>query len=467
MKKVTAVFDIGKTNKKFFLFDEEYQEVYRDYKRFEEIEDEDGFPTDNLQAIQIWAKTIFEEILKSKKYDVATINFSTYGASLVHIDKNGHPLTPLYNYTKPIDEECKIKFYNKYGGRDALSTETASPPAGMLSSGLQLFWLKETKPEIYRNIKYSLHFPQYMSYLFTGIPVSDYTSIGCHTALWDYTKNDYHDWVYAEGIDEKLAPIVESNMSINMQYLGKKIKVGVGIHDSSAALLPYLKGDRNEFLLISTGTWSITLNPFSDGTLSHSELTANCLNYMRPDGHPVKASRLFLGNEYKIQIDNLHKHFGKDYGYHKTIKFSEEIYHEVSLDTRPRFHFASLDVTRAQPDKADFEIFPNFEYGYHKLMLELMELQVHSARSAVGDTNIRKVYIDGGFTDNDLFVKLVSFHFRNHKVRTGKSPLGSALGAAMVIADKEIHKKFLKKMYGLKKHKPLILSSQTTYANED
>ncbi|MEX0361545.1 MAG: carbohydrate kinase, partial [Allomuricauda sp.] len=46
--KVTAVFDIGKTNKKIFLFDSKFHEVYKEYSQFDQIEDEDGYPTENL-----------------------------------------------------------------------------------------------------------------------------------------------------------------------------------------------------------------------------------------------------------------------------------------------------------------------------------------------------------------------------------------------------------------------------------
>ena len=68
MKKqeVTAVFDIGKTNKKFFLFDKDYQEVYREYSRFDEIKDEDGYPTEDLERLQKWLKTRFDRILKTR-----------------------------------------------------------------------------------------------------------------------------------------------------------------------------------------------------------------------------------------------------------------------------------------------------------------------------------------------------------------------------------------------------------------
>ncbi|MEP2279286.1 FGGY family carbohydrate kinase, partial [Maribacter sp.] len=194
--KVTAVFDIGKTNKKFFLFDESFCEIHREYARFNEIEDEDGYPTEDLQALASWVITTFNKILDSEEYHIKALNFSCYGASLVNIDENGKPLTPLYNYMKPLKTEIIDSFYETHGNELEISKETGSPKLGMLNSGFQLFWLKFTQPKLFREIKYSLHLPQYLSYLFTGIPVSDFTSIGCHTMLWNFDKKDYHQWVY-------------------------------------------------------------------------------------------------------------------------------------------------------------------------------------------------------------------------------------------------------------------------------
>lgn len=455
--KVTAIFDIGKTNKKFFLFDENYQQVYKAYSRFDEIEDDDGDPADDLFSIQTWMKELFSQILRSEKYKIRAINFSTYGASFVHIGKDGKPLTPLYNYIKPMPPEIMEDFYAKYGDPMKIAKETGSPPSGMLNSGFQLYWLKYAKPEIFRKIRYSLHLPQYLSYLFTGIPVSDYTSIGCHTSLWNYEEGDYHDWVYEEGIDKILPPIVPTETSLNTEYEGRKMKIGVGIHDSSAALLPYLRCDPRPFLLISTGTWSITLNPYSTEILDRQDLEKDCLNYMRVDGYPVKASRLFLGNEYKLQVEKLLSHFGLDYGYHRKVTFDEKLYYQLRQDYRHRFHFESIQQPREQPERTEIEFFRNFEHAFHQLMLELMELQTEAVQRAIGETPIQKIYIDGGFTDNDMYVKLLSYHFKNYKLRTTQAPLGSALGAAMVIARQKVSPKFLKKHYGLKKHAPLIL----------
>lgn len=456
-KKVTAVFDIGKTNKKFFLFDKRYQEVFREYTRLPEILDEDGYPTEDIDALQKWIKDIFHLVLKSEKYEVKAINFSTYGASLVHLDDKGNVLTPLYNYTKPIDKETTNKFYEKYGSELKIATETASPQSGMLNSGMQLFWLKEKKPKIFSKIKYSLHLPQYLSFLFTEIPVSEYTSIGCHTNLWDFDNEDYHNWVYEEGFEKLFGPIVPTSSSINTFYKGNKIKIGVGIHDSSSALLPYILSNKKPFLLLSTGTWSISLNPFNEESLSQKDIENNCLNYLRIDGKRVKASRFFMGNEYRIQVEKLSRYYKKEYGYHRDVKFDQNLYLRLIEKPSIYFKFEGISLQRKELQKTDLKPFDSFEEAFHQLMIELMELQIHTISNAIGNSKIKTIYIDGGFTDNDVFMKLMSYHFSEFKVLSTQSPLGSALGAAMVISNKEVDSKFLQKNYRMKQLLPLLL----------
>ncbi|QLE00423.1 carbohydrate kinase [Galbibacter sp. BG1] len=454
-KKVTAVFDIGKTNKKFFLFDEDFQEVYREYVAFDAIEDEDGHPTENLEVLQNWLKTLFHRILEAEEFDVKAINFSSYGASFVHLDENGNALTPLYNYTKPISEEVITSFYKKYGPELEFTRATGSSKEGLLNSGIQLYWLKHTKPEIFGKIKYSLHLPQYLSYIFTGIPLSEYTSIGCHTALWDYSKKDYHTWVYKEEIHKILPPIVSTETSINMNYNGKRIKIGVGIHDSSSALLPYARSLQEPFILVSTGTWSIALNPFTTSELSTEEVADNCINYMRINGKAVKASRLFLGNEYKIQVKKLSEYYQVAEDYHKAVQFNEDTYYEITKDFENLFTWESIANDLLVENKT--LPYETFEHAYHHLMIELVMLQVKSIETAKGKDAIYKLYVDGGFSDNDVYIKLLSHYLRNMELRTTNASLGSALGAAISISDTKLNSKFLKKNYSLKKHVPLIV----------
>ncbi|WP_124981022.1 FGGY-family carbohydrate kinase [Nonlabens xiamenensis] len=454
-QKVTAVFDIGKTNKKFFLFDSEYQEVYREYSSFDPIKDEDGHPTEDLQALQKWLKDLFHRLLKNEKYLIKAINFSTYGASFVHLDEDGEILTPLYNYTKEIDPAIEEEFYKKYGPVSELERTSGAPRAGLLNSGLQLYWLKYRKPEVFNKIKYSLHLPQYLSYVFTGIPLSEYTSIGCHTSLWNYETKDYQNWVYQEEMHRILPPIVSTETSINMNYNGTRIKIGVGIHDSSSALLPYVRSVKKPFVLVSTGTWSVSLNPFSQQPLSDDEASEGCINYMRINGKPVKSSRLFLGNEYKLQIQELANKFNVAKDYHKQVMFDHEIYYNIIQNFEHKFKWKSI-AAETMPASTDLD-FKNFEYGYHQLMIELVKLQVKHIEKLRKDQDITRLYVDGGFTDNDLFVKLLSHYLRDMKLRTTKASLGSALGAAIAISDSKLNSKFLKKNYSLKKHVPVII----------
>jgi sugar (pentulose or hexulose) kinase len=131
---VIAIFDIGKTNKKLFLFNENYEIVFEKSARFTESTDEDGFPCENLESLTHSIFDSLKEIFSLKKFKVIAVNFSTYGASLVYVNKDGKPLTPLYNYLKPFPKELSERFYATYGGKEEFSIQTASPVLSSLNS---------------------------------------------------------------------------------------------------------------------------------------------------------------------------------------------------------------------------------------------------------------------------------------------------------------------------------------------
>jgi glycerol kinase len=108
------------------------------------------------------------------------------------------------------------------------------------------------------------------------------------------------------------------------------------------------------------------------------------------------------------------------------------------------------------PEETHFD-YDKFEHAYHQLMIELVLLQVENIKIASGEDKIEKLYIDGGFSDNDVYIKLVSHYLRNMELRTTDSSLGSALGAAIAISDSKLNSKFLRKNYSLKKHVPFII----------
>jgi sugar (pentulose or hexulose) kinase len=403
---VIAVFDVGKTNKKLFLFDEEYRIIFERTARFNEIEDEDRFPCENLHSLEHSVLDALHEIGSLKQFDLKAVNFSAYGASLVYLDKEGKPLAPLYNYLKPYPHGLAEQLYERYGGEANFLLQTASPALGNLNSGLQLYRIKQQNPGLFAKIHVALHLPQYLSYLVTGKTCADMTSIGCHTALWDFSKNDYHEWVHAEGLTDKFPDICPTDDVIEL----KNMKAGVGLHDSSAALIPYLQCFSDPFVLLSTGTWSISLNPFNQTALTQSELENDCLSYFQYTGKPVKAARLFLGQLYDEGIREIATRFNSDPVKYRSLKFDA--------------HLAEHDRYRNE----DAEI-----AAYYRLMQRLVELQTRSTELVLRNAPVKKLFVDGGFGRNDIFMHLLACAFPHLEVYAASVPQSTALGAALAI----------------------------------
>ncbi len=324
-KKVVAIFDIGKTNKKFLLFDENYLVVQESSQTFEESVDEDGFPCENFSLLSEWVLDSFKNAVDNTNYQVSAVNCCAYGATLVFLNDEGNVLTPIYNYLKPFPEALKNKFYNTYGGEAQVAKETASPVLGSLNSGLQLYRLKHQSPEIFMQVKYSLHLPQYIMYLITGLAAAEITSIGCHTHFWNFEKNDYHDWVRQEGLHQKFPPLISSEKVFAAKSKSPEILAGIGLHDSSAALIPYLFSFQQPFILLSTGTWCISLNAFNHSDLTMDELNQDCLCFLNYKGSPVKASRLFAGKMHDQQVKRIAAYFHTREDYFTSIAYNDEI----------------------------------------------------------------------------------------------------------------------------------------------
>lgn len=433
-KPVIAIFDVGKTNKKLFLIDEEYKIVYERAARFVETLDEDGEPCENLESLISSVYDSLHQVQKMKEFAIKAINFSTYGASFVYLDENGKPLTPLYNYLKAFPAELSNEFYAKYGGEEKIAQETASPILGSLNSGLQLYRLKKESPAIFAKVKYALHLPQYLSYLITGKALADITSIGCHTQLWDYNKNEYHHWVKEEGLIEKLGEFTAADASLDIDYEGKRYKVGVGLHDSSAALIPYLENFNTPFVLLSTGTWCIALNPFNQEPLTAAELKQDCLCYMHFKGKAVKASRIFAGNEHEQQLKRIADHFDRAAYIFKHLKFNAGLFLKLAAKVPENAESVKEFTAVSAFANRDLNLFKTAEEAYHQLIYDLVKQQVYSLKLILNN-GVTRVFVDGGFGKNAIYMHLLAISLPQIEVYASSVSQATAIGTALAIND--------------------------------
>ncbi|WP_343689033.1 FGGY family carbohydrate kinase [Chitinophaga sp.] len=482
-----AILDIGKTNKKLFLINEQYHIVYERSMTFPETKDEDGDNCEDIHLLTKWVKDSLKELTAHPDLHVKAMNFSTYGASFVYLNEKGDVIAPLYNYLKSYPPILQEKFHNKYGGQLQVCSETASPALGSLNAGLQLFRIKEQQPELYKQIRYALHLPQYVSYLVSGKFMADITSIGCHTMLWDFARQEYHRWVKDEGLETKLPPIFPGNEvtvccsrdvyqdnsgsaftsplqpintgspgisrsdtpsgsqgTINAGPAGTATSdtsfqqstwfVGAGLHDSSAALIPYLESFQEPFILVSTGTWCITLNPFNNQPLTPEELAQDCLCYLTYQGRPVKAARLFAGNEHELQVRRLSEYYQTPVNYYQQIAFDPAIFAHLQATAVKEAPLAGKDLLQASRfAHRSLSDFTSYEIAYHQLIMDLMEQQQHSTALVTNGTAVRRIFVDGGFGKNPVYMHMLAAAFPHMEVFAASVAQATAIGAALAI----------------------------------
>ncbi len=436
MLNVIAIFDIGKTNKKILLFDENYKVVSERSKQFEEIKDDNGEDCEDIAAITLWIKDTIAFLELMENIRIEAFNVSAYGASFVNLDENFKVVTPLYNYLNPYPPALLNQFYDTYGGELTLSKQTASPVLGNLNSGMQLYRLKHERPLLFKSIRYSLHLPQYISHVITGKTCTELTSIGCHTHLWDFEKNAYHSWVLQEGIDEKFPAILACDEVVSVQLNKRKILVGGGLHDSSAALIPYLSTFNNLFILISTGTWCISLNPFNNSALTEEELQKDCLCYISYQGKPIKASRLFAGHEHEQETKKLATHFKKEKNYYTTLNYDQFIVQGLiksNGSARKEIQPRVVGIKTSVFGSRDLASFQSYEEAYHQLMMDIIDMQKASTELVLRNTNVKRIYVDGGFSKNSLYMNLLAATFPEMEVFGATVAQSTALGAALAI----------------------------------
>jgi L-fuculokinase len=173
-------------------------------------------------------------------------------------------------------------------------------------------------------------------------------------------------------------------------------------------LIPYLATfKREKFVLISTGTWCITLNPFNHTPLTDEELQYDCLAYMQYTGKPVKASRLFAGNAHEQAIKQMAQLFEKPSDYYKTVTFASQLIEN-------------------QNDNS-------YEAAYHQLIMDLVNQQIASTKLVLEDDSVTKLFVDGGFGKNEIYMKLLAKAFPKMEVYASSVAQATALGAALAI----------------------------------
>ncbi len=81
----------------------------------------------------------------------------------------------------------------------------------------------------------------------------------------------------------------------------------------------------------------------------------------------------------------------------------------------------------------NYQLFENYEVAYHCLLLDIMQQQFASTQSVIQHTNVNRIFVDGGFSNNSIYMHLLSSAFPQLEVYAASVAQATALGAALAI----------------------------------
>jgi sugar (pentulose or hexulose) kinase len=315
--RATIVIDIGKTISKAALWAEDAVLIERRSRANAVL---DGGL--DVYGIEDWLAKVMAEF--ATLADVGAIIPVAHGAAAALI-VDGKLVCPPRDYEAPILPDVRAAYDHIRAPFD----ETGSPalPDG-LNLGAQLH------VQIHRHCEQSeaiqkgapldcraplamtadaiLLWPQYWSWLLSGIASSEVTSLGCHTDLWNPATGTFSQLANEMGWADLFPPLRHAGDVLGLITPQWAARTGLpvdthihcGVHDSNAALaaargFPEIAG--REATILSTGTWFIAMRSLTTATaLAALPEERDCLVNVDVEGQPVPSARFMGGREIEV-----------------------------------------------------------------------------------------------------------------------------------------------------------------------
>lgn len=457
-----AVFDIGKTNKKFTIFTKNLKPIYSVSTKIPEIKINDII-CDDVEKITQWMKKVLNEVPSKDK--IKAISITTFGATGVLLNENDNLAFPVVSYNHEIDPKIKRDFYQKFGTPEELYLETGTPPYGqLLNFGIQLYWHKVVRPQVYDKTKSIIYLPHYLSLKLCGNKAIETTCVGCHTYLYSIKKKSWSSVAEKLEVPQKSPPWLKPWSILGKEKTSGAI-VTVGIHDSNASLLPLtLSMEVGNFALASTGTWCVFMFPKAPVSPNRNDVYHDVLYYIDAFDNPVRSARFKGGYEFDYYIDLFSKKYGKE-KIDLSLDLDLDLWTKI-LEEKELFIIPTLCPGSGQFPNSKGRIIgepKDFKTAYHVLNLSIAIQTYYALKYIMIGKSLSnfKLIVAGGFAKNPMYLKMVATILKDLEVYKAKYPDLTSLGTAITakiayenIEPHEIDANLLKDIIGLKLIKP-------------
>lgn len=236
--------DLGSTNTKAVLYDANFN-LLGIASRPVTYERQGGIVEFNLTNYCNDLLEMLSELLKVKSITLKSIGFTGQAESLVVLDASGKPMMNAISW---MDErsvkECTD--LSKLFSEEIVHEVTGQAAVSPTWPATKILWLKNNKPEIFKNAKTYMLLKDYIVYYLTGKKLAD-MSIATFSLYFDIKKKCYwQEMLDAIGIDETALPpltepCVEAGTLLNniASIIGAdtNAKVNIGTLDHFAGMI--------------------------------------------------------------------------------------------------------------------------------------------------------------------------------------------------------------------------------------
>lgn len=304
-----AVFDLGKTNSKLFVFspagalldERRTKPVWQDFRGRSVLDDD---------ALFSWMNRELAEVVAA--HGVTGLMVSAHGCAFALV-RGSELLHPILDYEQEIPAAVAAEIDPLLP--DFSESYTPWLPLGF-SIARHIHWLEVEEPDAFAATESILCFPQYWVWRFTGRPLAEWSYLGAHNQLWAPLKRDFSSLVDRMGWRKLFPEITLAGSVVGTTEItladgtSRTLAVHNGVHDSNAALAYYRMTGLSGFTLVSTGTWVIIIN--LDCPLDALDGERDMIANVTVNGEPAPSLRFMGGREYDLISNGWDRPIGRD-----------------------------------------------------------------------------------------------------------------------------------------------------------
>lgn len=228
---IVLVLDLGSSSTRALCFDERGDVIGPTLVRevFDFASGPDGRSEDDAQAVLDRVQRVFHRALQAAPEPPAAVAITAYAASLVCLDADARPISPVYTYadTRCADDASRLRA----GHDEAAVLQRTGCRVRANYHPAKLAWLRRTQPELFERARWFVSLADLVRMRLSGAPAPETSaSLASWTGLLDRRSLDWDDgWLASLGLSRDQLPRVTEDAA--------DVPVGAG---RAAPLLPAL-----------------------------------------------------------------------------------------------------------------------------------------------------------------------------------------------------------------------------------